>query len=142
MLSSNTLQVHLGEELKTQTSAFLQFIPFKDQSTERIIGNIVKDNEDNFLHSPEIDAAIVRLKNKEISLNDYFSIMLRIHKNKSGEHLNNYNKRIIDINSLMKNGTVWGPIKTFALFPLQVLCVLYLGIGYFVALKGTIKNIK
>ncbi len=142
LLSSNTLQVHIGEELKTQTSAFLQFIPFSKQSTEKIIANIVKDNESNYLHAQEIDAAIERLKKNEISLNDYFTIMLRIHKTKSGEHLNNYNKSIMEIKKLMKKGTVWEPIKTYALFPLQVLCVLYLGIGYFTALKDTIKNNK
>jgi hypothetical protein len=140
--SFNTLQIHLGEELKTQTSAFLQFIPFNNRSTEKIISNVVKDSKSNFLHSPEIDVAIDQLKNKEISLNDYFAIMLRIHKTKSGEHLNNYNKSIIEINRLMKKGTFWEPTKTYLLFPLQVLCVLYLGIVYFKALKDAIKNIK
>ena len=77
------------------------------------------------------------LKDGDITLHDYFTKMLRIHKKKSGEHLNNYNKIIIEINKLMKSGTVWGPLKTYALFPLQVFCLLYLGIGYFKVLKET-----
>jgi len=110
LLSSNTIQVHLGEELKTQTSTFLQYIQFDNRSTESLIDIIVQDNKANFLHSPEIDAIIERLKNKEISLKDYFTSMLRIHKKKAGEYLNNYNKSILEINNLLKKGTIWEPI--------------------------------
>jgi len=140
LLSSNILQVHLGEEFKTQEATFLQFITLNEKLKRHLINQIVKDNKGNFLHDQKIDSEIQRLNKGEITLREYFSIMVSVHKEKSKHHLNNYNNGMVDIKKLMKSGTVWEPIKTYALFPLQVFCVLYLGFGYFIALKESINR--
>jgi hypothetical protein len=145
--ASNLLQIHTSEKLDQFTMSYNQFLPLEQFSQENLEihkNRIILYSESQLIKDPNLADLITKLMNDSISLKRYFGESGKIHQEKARDCLNKYNAKVMQINIMLRDGSVWKSIKTYILFPIQVAFMCMLAIGYYrlmttVSMRITVK---
>lgn len=133
------LSIHTAHKLNTAIATGSQFIPFDKYSSEVIDKNrvdIIRTFKNQFDQSPADIELIRKFENREITISQYYSECVKIQGDKAHEKLNQFNQKMVDLNQAIQAESIWTPVKLYILFPVQIICIAILGLGYWKLIRA------